>query len=209
MLTKTQKKEHVAESAKLIAGSKSLVFADFSGSPTKEIEKLKIELKKAGATYKVFKKRLLKIALTEANIPTEMLDVKAPAVTVFAKGDMTTVAGAIYKFSKELAKKKIEFKVLGGFDREQQKPVTVAEFNIIARLPSREVLLTQVMSTMQGPLRKFLIALNEIAKKNASAGSAQAAEGAPAVVEVVVEKPVEVAAAPATETAAPEAQPTA
>lgn len=192
MLNKTQKKEHVAESAKLIAGSKSLVFADFSGSPTKEIEKLKLELKKAGATYKVFKKRLLKIALTEANIPTEMLDVKAPAVTVFAKGDLTTVAGAIYKFSKELAKKKIDFKVLGGFDRELAKPVTVAEFNVIARLPSREVLLAQVIGTMSGPLRKFMIALQEIAKKNASAGSAQASQSAPA--------------APAAEAAAPVAQ---
>lgn len=194
MLNKTQKKEHVAESAKLIAASKSLVFADFSGSPTKEIEKLKLELKKAGATYKVFKKRLLKIALTEASIPTEMLDVKAPAVTVFAKGDITTVAGAIYKFSKDLAKRKIDFKVLGGFDREAQKPVTVAEFNVIARLPSREVLLAQVMSTMQGPLRKFLIALNEIAKKKS--------EGAPVVAEVVAEKPVAAAAEPAVSEAA-------
>jgi large subunit ribosomal protein L10 len=191
MLNKTQKKEHVAESAKLIAGSKSLVFADFSGSPTKEIEKLKLELKKAGATYKVFKKRLLKIALTEANIPTEMLDVKAPAVTVFAKGDLTTVAGAIYKFSKELAKKKIDFKVLGGFDRELAKPVTVAEFNVIARLPSREVLLAQVIGTMSGPLRKFMIALQEIAKKKS--------EGAPAT-------PVAAVATPAAEAAAPAVQ---
>jgi large subunit ribosomal protein L10 len=175
----------------LIAGSKSLVFADFSGSPTKEIEKLKLELKKAGATYKVFKKRLLKIALTEANIPTEMLDVKAPAVTVFAKGDLTTVAGAIYKFSKELAKKKIDFKVLGGFDRELAKPVTVAEFNVIARLPSREVLLAQVIGTMSGPLRKFMIALQEIAKKKS--------EGAPAT-------PVAAVATPAAEAAAPAVQ---
>lgn len=165
MLTKAQKKEHVSASGKLIAGSKALVFADFAGAPTKEINKLKIELKKSGATYKVFKKRLLKIALKEAGITAAELDVKAPVVTVFAKEDLTSVAAPLYKFSKDLAKSKIEFKVLGAFDREGNRAVPLAEFNVIARLPSREVLLGQVVGTMTGPLRKFMVVLQEIAKK--------------------------------------------
>lgn len=169
MLTKAQKKEHVAVSAKLIAGSKSLVFADFSGAPTKDIEKLKADLKKVGATYKVFKKRLLKIALKEAGITAAELDVKAPIVAMFAEGDMTSVAAPVFKFSKELAKRKVNFKVLGAYDREGNKPMTVAEFNVIARLPSREVLLAQVMNVMQGPLRKFLATVNEVAAKKGSA----------------------------------------
>lgn len=188
MLTKVQKKEHVAASAKLIASSKSLVFANFAGAPTKDIEKLKAELNKVGATYKVFKKRLLKIALTEAGVPVGSLDEKAPVVAVFAQGDMTSVAAPVYKFVKELAKRKIDFKVLGAFDREGNKLMTVAEFNVIARLPSREVLLAQAMSTMTGPLRKLLATLVEVAKK----------QGTPAPV-VTVAEPV---AAPVAEAAA-------
>lgn len=175
MLTKEQKKEHVAASAKLIAASKSLVFANFAGAPTKDIEKLKAELKKIGATYKVFKKRLLKIALKEAGVSIDTLSEKAPVVTVFAQGDMTSVAAPVYKFVKELAKRKIDFKVLGAFDRAENKPMTVAEFNIIARLPSREMLLAQVMSTMQGPLRKFLATINEVAVKKGTAAPVAAA----------------------------------
>jgi len=190
MLTKVEKKEHVAASGKLIAGSKALVFADFSGAPTKEVNKLKNELKKVGATYKVFKKRLLKIALKDAGITAAELDVKAPVVTVFAPDDLTSVAGAIYKFSKELAKLKIDFKVLGAFDREGNRAVPLTEFNVIAKLPSREVLLGQVVGTMTGPLRKFMVVLNEIAKKSAEGGSASGGK------EV---------AAPAAPTAAPEA----
>jgi large subunit ribosomal protein L10 len=172
MLTKEQKKEHVAASAKLIAASKSLVFANFAGAPTKEIEKLKAELKKIGATYKVFKKRLLKIALKEAGVTVDTLSEKAPVVTVFAQGDMTSVAAPVYKFVKELAKRKIEFKVLGAFDRAENKPMTVAEFNVIARLPSREVLLGQVVGTMTGPIRKFMVVLQEVAKKKEATPSA-------------------------------------
>lgn len=169
MLTKAQKKEHVAASAKLIAGSKSLVFADFSGAPTKDIEKLKAELKKSGTTYKVFKKSLLKIALKDAGITVAELDTKTPIVAMFAEGDMTSVAAPVFKFSKDLAKRKINFKVLGAYDREGNKPMTVAEFNIIARLPSREVLLAQLMNAMNGPTRKFLATLNEVAKKQGAA----------------------------------------
>ncbi len=167
MLTKAQKKEHVAESSKLVKGSKSLVFADFTGAPTKDVNRLKNELKKAGATYKVFKKRLLKIALKEHGIEPDALSSKAQVATVFAKDDLTSVAAAIFKFSKELAKSKIEYKVLGAYDREGNRAIPVAEFNVIAKLPSREVLLAQVVGTMAGPIRKLLIALKEIGKKRA------------------------------------------
>jgi large subunit ribosomal protein L10 len=171
MLTKAQKKEHVSAGGKLITGSKAIIFADFTGAPTKEVNKLKNELKKSGATMKVFKKRLLKIALKDAGITVDMLDNKAPVATVFSPDDLTSVAGPIYKFAKDLAKSKIEFKVLGAFDREGNRAIPVAEFNVIARLPSREVLLAQVIGTMSGPLRKFMIALQEIAK-SAQGGSA-------------------------------------
>lgn len=178
MLTKVQKKEHVAASGKLITDSKALVFADFSGAPTKEVNKLKTELKKAGATYKVFKKRLLKIALKDAGITAAELDVKAPVVTVFSKSDLTSVAGPIHKFAKELAKLKLNFKVLGAYDREGNRAIPVAEFNVIAKLPSREVLLGQVVGTMTGPLRKFMVVLQEIAKKQPAAAAAPTAPAA-------------------------------
>ena len=175
MLTKAQKKEHIAKSSELVKGSKALVFADFTGAPTREVNRLKNELKKAGATYKVFKKRLLKIALKDAGIETDALNAKAQVATVFAKEDLTSVAGPIAKFVKELAKLKIVYKVLGAYDREGNRVIPVAEFDVVAKLPSREVLLAQVMGTMTGPLRKFMIALQEIAKKNASASTAPVA----------------------------------
>lgn len=164
MLTKAQKKEHIAKSGELVKQSKALVFADFTGAPTREINRLKTDLKKAGATYKVFKKRLLKIALKDAGITTDALASKGQVVTVFAKDDVTSVAGPIFKFSKALAKAKVDFKVLGAFDREGNRAIPVAEFNVIATLPSREVLLGQVVGTMTGPLRKFMATLTEIGK---------------------------------------------
>ena len=166
MLTKTQKKEHVALSSKHITASKSLIFADFTGAPTKEINQLKTELRKAGATFKVMKKRLLKIALKEAGIEFDPMQFKAPVATIFVQGDITSVAAQVYKFSRELAKKKIDFKIVSAYDKDRKAVVTAAEFLVIAKLPSREVLLGMVLGGMTGPLRAFMHILDELSKKS-------------------------------------------
>lgn len=171
MLTKTQKKEHVALSAKHINSSKSLIFADFKGAPTKEINVLKTELRKAGATFKVMKKRLLRIALKDAGIEFDPMQFKAPVATIFVKGDITSVAAQIYKFSKELAKKKIEFKIVSAYDKDRKAVVTDKEFLVIAKLPSREVLLGMVLGGMTGPLRAFMHILSELSKKQPAAAA--------------------------------------
>ena len=165
MLTKIQKKEHVAAGGKAIALSKSLIFADFTGAPTKDVNMLKSELRKAGATFKVMKKRLLKIALKEAGISYDPSTSKAPIATIFVPGELTLVAGPIYKFSKELAKRKIDFKVVSAFDKERNAVITDKEFLVIAKLPSREVLLGQVLGAMTGPLRAFMFIIDQLSKK--------------------------------------------
>lgn len=165
MLTKLQKKEHVALSAKSIKESKNLVFADFTGVPTKDVNQLKAELRKVGATFKVVKKNLLAIALTNEGVTFDPNLFKAPIATVFAKDSLTSVAAPIYKFSKDLAKRKISFKVVGVFDNEKKVVISEQEFTAIAKLPSREVLLGQVVGVMSGPIRAFMYVVSELAKK--------------------------------------------
>jgi large subunit ribosomal protein L10 len=196
MLTKTQKKEHVAKSTTSLKNSKSVVFADFSGVPTKDINQLKSELRKAGASLKVVKKRLLNIALKEAGIAFDPLQFKAPVAAVFAPAELTSVAGPIYKFSRDLAKRKIEFKVVGAFDRDSNAVLSTQEFTIIAKLPSREVLLAQVVGAMSGPLRAFMYIVSELSKRQPA--SAEAPAGKPAEAAPAAAAPAE---APKTETA--------
>ncbi|MDO8601956.1 MAG: 50S ribosomal protein L10 [bacterium] len=165
MLTKAQKKEHVELSAKKIKASKNIVFADFSGVGTADVNNLKKELRKAGAEFKVVKKRLLKIALKEAGIEFDPSATKAPIATVYTPTDLTSVAGPIYKFSRELVKRKINFKVLAAYDAEAKKLLNTAEFTVIAKLPNRETLLAMVIGAMTGPLRAFMSIVDQLAKR--------------------------------------------
>ncbi len=177
MLTKAKKKEHVELSGKKIKASKNVVFVDFSGVSTPDINALKAELRKVGGEYKVVKKRLLKIALKEAGIEFDPSSTKSAVATVYTPTDLTAVASPIYKFTKELAKRKIDFKVLGAYDAEAKKVLTTAEFTVIAKLPNRETLLAMVIGAMTGPLRAFMYIASELSKR---APAAPAAATAPA-----------------------------
>ncbi len=174
MLTKAKKKEHVEASGKKIKASKNVVFVDFSGVSTPDINTLKAELRKVGGEYKVVKKRLLKIALKEAGIEFDPSATKSAIATVYTPTDLTAVASPIYKFTKELAKRKIDFKVLAAYDAEAKKLLSTAEFTVIAKLPNRETLLAMVIGAMTGPLRAFMYIASELSKRP-SAGSGQAA----------------------------------
>jgi len=165
VLTKEQKKEHIALGKKLIQENQSLIFADFSGVSVTDLQELKTRLREAGGQFKVIKKRLLKIALDDAGIAFDPTVHKAPIGTIFGEGEMTSVAGPFYKFVKELAAKKVELNSVGAYDGENKTVMTSEEFLVIAKLPSRDVLLAQVMGGMAGPVRAFMYILDQLAKK--------------------------------------------
>ncbi len=166
MLTKQQKKEEVSADRTLIAGSANLIFADFTGVPTLAIHKLKTALKASGAKYRVIRKRLFAVALKEQGIEFDPLQFSAQFGVVFVPSELGPAASAVYKFSKELLKDaKKEFKVLGAYDTVSRAFVPVAQFNVIAQLPSREVLLGQVVGTMIAPLKAFMNIVDQLAKR--------------------------------------------
>ena len=63
MLTKAQKTKVISDTASYIKDSKNLVFADFSTVGTKDINKLKQELKKSGSKFRIAKKNSFKASL--------------------------------------------------------------------------------------------------------------------------------------------------
>ena len=180
MLTKEQKKKHVELGQDLIKKSKTLVFADFTGVDTGSIQRIKTEVRKAGATFKVIKKRLLRLAFKNSGVDVDPLQFAAQVGTFFIPEDLSSVAAPIHKFAKELAKAKKEFKVLGAYDLVNKVVIPVEEFTAIAKLPSRETLLAMVLGAFTGTLRAFMYLVQEISKKptfaEASVGEAKTVE---------------------------------
>ena len=161
MLNKAQKKEQVELGVKELKNSQSLIFADFGGVATADVRTLKMALKESGAKFKVFKKRLLKIAMKDAGIEVDPTQFEAQVGTVFSPKVVYDVAGGVAKFAKDLLKNtKKEFKILGGYDAKEKKFFDGVAMAVIAKLPPREILLTQIAVMLGMPIKKVMTALN-------------------------------------------------
>ena len=80
--------------------------------------------------------------------------------TVFVTGEISDVAGRVFRFSNG----KEKFKILGGVDLEKGEKLEADYVTRIGQLPSRDVLIGQVMGGMVAPLRAFMWILKERSK---------------------------------------------
>lgn len=166
MLTKEQKKESVAKGEDIIGKSRNILFADFTSIPTADIRKLRILMRELGGAFTVIKKRLLRIALKNKGIdfdPATKFECQAGMISM--PQEIFEAAGKIQALVKELAKAKKDLKILGGVDIANKKEITLEEFSVIAKLPSREALLTQIAFMLTLPVKKVMVALGERAKQ--------------------------------------------
>lgn len=141
--------------------STNLIFTDFGGATAQDLRALRLALKETGAKFQVIKKRLLRILLKETGLELDPKEFEAQMGTVFVKGDIFETAGSIYKFIKD----KENFKILGGFDFNNAIKMEADFIKRIGQLPSREVLLGQVLGTVVAPLRAFMWIIQERSRK--------------------------------------------
>ena len=160
-ITREQKENIVELGKKELKESKAILFADFSGTSVNEIGALRKSLKDVDAMMIVIKKRLLKIIFSESNIDVDPTKFEGQVATVFARGDISDVAGPVYNFSKD--HKTVE--ILGGVDVPGKKEIPREVIVKIGALPPREVLLAHVVGSIAAPLRGLMYVLSEKAKK--------------------------------------------
>lgn len=167
MLTKEQKKKSIARGEDIISKSAYLLFADFTAIPTADIIKLRILMREFGGAFSVIKKRLLRIALRNKGIDFDPMRFKKQAGIIASPKTIYDIAGKIQTLVKELTKAKKDLKILGGIDLKTKQEITAEDFVKIAKLPTREALLTHIAFMLTIPVKKIMVALHERAKQNA------------------------------------------
>jgi len=149
---------------------KVAIFSDFHGVSVAKATQLRRTLKKEDAEYKVAKKTLLARALSTAGIMFDIKRLKGEIGVAFGYGDQVAPAKILSKFAKEVE----TFKILGGL--LDGKLLSDKQIMALARLPSREVLLAQVVgafaaplrglaSVLQGNIRNLAFVLNQVKNK--------------------------------------------
>jgi large subunit ribosomal protein L10 len=157
MLTRKQKDEVIAEGAKKLEGNKALVFFDFSGSKVNKLNEIRKAIRNQGGLVEVIKKKLLRIIFEKAGLDFNPETFPGQAATAFSPGDLQSAAALLVK-NKEI-------KILGGLDIPEKRYLPAEEVIMLGKLPSREVLLAQVVGTIAAPLSSLLYVLKERSKQ--------------------------------------------
>lgn len=146
MLTRSQKEEVVKDLTEKIKASKSIVFADYSGVKTNDINELKSRLKKEGTNLRVIKKKLVDLSLKNAKIEVDIKSLPGQLAITISDNDEVAPARVLSKFVKENENLKILGGVLG------VKGMSAKEVSDLAKLPSKEEMLAKLVGTLNAPL---------------------------------------------------------
>ncbi len=152
--TKEQKQQTIKDIKDQLSKMKSLVFIDYYGLKSNEINELRRLLEKQECQYLVTKKTLLKLSLKEMGLDNINLDeIKGGVGLVFGFESETAPAKLVANFAKEHG----ELKIQGGiFEKEF---VNVEMVKRLSKLPSKAELLALFVGTIKGPVNNFVYAL--------------------------------------------------
>jgi len=149
-----QKEEILRDTGERIRDVGGLFLADFSGMSVEKISLLRKKCREQQVQFKVIKNTLLKRAFNERGITELDPFLNGPTGLVFHPVDAVTPTRILVDFAKEHERPRVKAAVIDGRLVEDQ------EIKQLASLPSREVLLQQVLGTVIAPMTQFLAAVD-------------------------------------------------
>ena len=158
-----QKEEQVKELAEKMQKSSLILLTDYRGINVADVTELRKNLRNANGSYTVIKNNITRRALAESKI--EGLDdlLVGPTAVITAEDDYLAPLKAVYEYAKNNDFYKIKGGVIDG------KVVSAEELITLAKLPSREELLSKLAGSLLGTISKLAVALDQVAKQKEEA----------------------------------------
>ena len=158
-ISRDKKQTLVAELNELLAEAKMAVFAGYSGISVKDLQVLRRAAREAGVTIKVVKNRLVKVAMSQIdalkNVDASVL--KGQILYAFSADDEVVPAKVLADFAKTHP----ELQLVGAISGAGAN-LSTAETIDLAKLPSKNELIAQVVATLQSPVNDVIGALNPL-----------------------------------------------
>ena len=169
------KVETVKELHDVFSKAKSVVVANYQGIDAEGIRALRVHMRSRSVDFRVVKNTLARRAVKDTVLEVLSEDFQGPISIIVGFDDAIAPAKALADFAKSGALKAPE--VVCGVVEGQK--VSSDEVQAIADLPSREELISKMLSVFQGPttnfagvfsslLRKFVGTLDAIGEKKKS-----------------------------------------
>lgn len=150
-----QKKSVVAQVQAYLAEAQAIAFAEYRGLTVAQLTKLRRDARASNVTVQVVKNTLLHLAVEGTPFAVVQDHLKGPLIFT-SSADPVALAKVLTDTAKANDKLVVTVGALGG------KLIDSKALTQLAKMPSREALLAQLMGTMQAPISTFVRTLNEV-----------------------------------------------
>ena len=172
-LNRSEKEAVISDVTSLAAKAQTLVLAEYRGITVADMTKLRNEARSKGVSLSVFKNTLARRAVAGSAFEIVGDQMTGPLIYGFSE-DAVAAAKVVADFAKTNDKLVIRGGAFGG------KALDVDGVKQLANIPSKEVLLSQLLGLMQSPISRTARVLAALAEKR---GGGEAAAEAPAAEE--------------------------
>ena len=160
-----KKKQIVDEITDKLKASKSTIVVDYRGLNVAEVTELRKQLREAGIDFKVYKNTLTRRAAEAVELSGLNEALTGPNAIAFSNEDVVAPAKILKTLRKRHEALEIKAGVIEG------NIATVEEIKALAELPSREGLLSMLLSVLQAPIRNFALAAKAVADQKEEQGA--------------------------------------
>ncbi|MBT8344869.1 MAG: 50S ribosomal protein L10 [Desulfofustis sp.] len=158
-MNRDEKAAIVAELNESFNRAKFSVVADYCGLTVADLEKIRRDLRETSSEIRIAKNTLLRLAVTETSCESLSDDFTGTTAIVVSYDDPVAPAKVLAKCAEDYNKFQLRSAVLEG------EKITVDDLVALSKLPSKEVLLGQLLSVMNGVPTAFVRVLSAVPQK--------------------------------------------
>ena len=158
MAIKRQEKEALIQQyVSAFKQSKAVFLSSYSGLTVQQMERVRRALAQEETELEVVRNTLLRRAAREVGLEEQLTRVlQGPTLAIFCKGDPTSPAKTLVALHRELEPLNVYGGLLG------ERVLSQADFELLASLPGRDVMLARVVGTLQAPIAGFVGVLSGV-----------------------------------------------
>lgn len=158
-LSFAQKEAIVAEVAEIAKNAHSAIGAEYRGLTVEQMTDLRVEARKVGVYVRIVKNSLAKCAFADTDFACMEESLTGPLILAFSQEDPGSAARVAEAFAKGHDQFKVRLVAIGG------RLLDPSELDTLAKMPTYDEAVSQLMAVMKAPVQKLAATINEIPGK--------------------------------------------
>ncbi len=159
-MAKVEEKKPIVDEIKAnLDGAKAVVLVDYLGLTVEQDTALRRAAREGNVIYKVYKNTFIKRAIEGTEFADLTQDLEGPTAIAVSKEDATAPARVMANFAKTAEKLELKSGVVEGTYYDK------AGVDVIAKIPSREELLSRLVGSLQSPIANLARVIKQVAEQ--------------------------------------------